>query len=65
MPIKTDRMREIIESLAWIRLGPAMDSWFLTAHPDLEGDTPAQRIDQGRGEDVLQILERISSGGHG
>lgn len=36
--------------------------WLLSPHPLLDGDRPANRIQQGRVDDVLAIIEQLKTG---
>lgn len=51
-----------IVTLAWELWGEDEAAWwFETANANLEGDTPAQRMDQGHASDVLQVLEALAT----
>ncbi len=52
-----------IEALARALFGDAADLWLTSSHRLLEGDTPAQRLDQGDAEAVLQVFEALATGG--
>lgn len=36
--------------------------WLLSPHPLLSGDSPAERIQQGKLDDVLAIIEQLKTG---
>jgi transcriptional regulator with XRE-family HTH domain len=38
--------------------------WLLAAHPLLKGERPYDRIEQGKTDDVLALIEQLSSGAY-
>ncbi len=52
-----------IEALARALFWDDADLWLTSSHRLLEGDTPAQRLDRGDAEAVLQVLEALATGG--
>jgi transcriptional regulator with XRE-family HTH domain len=38
--------------------------WLFARHRLLDGDSPAQRIKDGRGEDVLALIDQLESGAY-
>ncbi len=50
--------------LARALFGDDADLCLTCSHRLLEGDTPAQRLDQGYAEAVLQVLEALATGAY-
>ena len=63
-----DRLRRLL-LLEWLVRGlsafyPPKEArlWLLSPHPLLDGDLPADRIQQGKLDDVLAVIEQLKTG---
>lgn len=41
-----------------------LDLWIYSPHPQLNGDSPRHRVDQGRAEDVHLVIDRMEEGAY-